>query len=543
MCPPRAASSPAMRSARQRSSHSSPSSSAPPGGWFAETTKPPGGSSAPGSSAPGIGGGGSAAASPSSGSSPPPARPGRNRSRQPVADPSRARGEDEVERRPRPARDGRRELVRVPRAGEGEQRPQRVPRLQRGRAQRDRAARPLAAAVRAPGGPGDRAVAGFEHALLNGLAAAHGDALDPHPPARPAVRRAVAAGVGRVDRREVAVADVGHARGDAPGQLAAVPRDDAGQPRHARADRVDGSAAEVRDVEEAGDAGAQVRVAGQQRRPAGRALARHRPGVRRARGRAARRLRQPVGLQQPLRRARAGRARSGRAVRGVGDVDQRGALRADRRDQPRALQLGVPVGREAEHQEAAREQRVLGMPRLGPRPQQRVLRRQRAQAPHARVHPRRVGEKQRAVVGPDHREVAPRAVGEAEAAHQPVALQRPLAGDLGEPPGREPPVEVELEEAVLGMDEALPEDRVRLAGRVDVGHAEAVAHHLQRRARPVRLDPPVHGRMRPPAARRGERARRPRRPPRDPRHRSAPPITPRWYRRGRGAEGKGGAAC
>ena len=147
------------------------------------------------------------------------------------------------------------------------------------------------------------------------------------------------------------------------------------------------------------------------------------------------------------------------------------------------------------------------MPRLRPRLEQRVLRRQRTQAAYPRVDAGRVGDQQLAVVRIERGEVAPGAVGEAKATHQPVGLDAALADGLGESPRRDSPLHVDLEEPVLGVDEALPVDRARLSGRVDVRHAEAVAHDARRLAQPPRRHAPIEARMRPPAARHGERPR------------------------------------
>ena len=147
------------------------------------------------------------------------------------------------------------------------------------------------------------------------------------------------------------------------------------------------------------------------------------------------------------------------------------------------------------------------MPRLGPRLQQRVLRRQRSQAAYPRVDARRVGDQQLAVVRIERREVTRGSVREAKAPHQPVGLDAALADGLGESPGRDSPLDVDLEEAVLGVDEALPVDRARLGRRVDVGHAEAVTHDAHRLAQSPRRYAAIEARMRAPAADGSERSR------------------------------------
>ena len=187
-------------------------------------------------------------------------------------------------------------------------------------------------------------------------------------------------------------------------------------------------------------------------------------------------------------------------------VDEGGPCRAERREQLEALQLRLPVRGEAEHQEAAELQRVLRMPGLRLDVEQRVLRRQRGQAAHAGVDPRRVGEQQLAVIRIESREVAPGPVGEAKPSHQPVRLDAAPAHRLGDAPRRQPPLEVDLEEAILGVHEALPVDRARLAPRVDVRYAEAVAHDAHGLAQAGRLDRAVEARVGPPAARDGDGA-------------------------------------
>ena len=75
-------------------------------------------------------------------------------------------------------------------------------------------------------------------------------------------------------------------------------------------------------------------------------------------------------------------------------------------------------------------------------------------------------------------------IADAEGAHQPVARQARLAGDLREAPAGRPAVEVHLPEPVLGVDEPLGEPEVRAARRGDVGNAPAIPGDLDRRADP-----------------------------------------------------------
>ena len=69
---------------------------------------------------------------------------------------------------------------------------------------------------------------------------------------------------------------------------------------------------------------------------------------------------------------------------------------------------------------------------------------------------------------------------QAQGSHEAVGPQPGATGDLGQPPGADPAVEVELPEAVLSVAEALGEPQVVPGLGVDVGNSPAVAADLDR---------------------------------------------------------------
>ena len=328
----------------------------------------------------------------------------------------------------------------------------------------------------------DGAVAGRADADdLVGMAA-HRDALLDLAGPLPAVGRAVATGV--VELLHDGVLRGGQPRRRAPGDAAVAAPDDAGEAGRRRPGDAELRTLDVREVPVGRIDGREVGVAGEERRPGGGGVGGDGPGVAAPAAREAG-LPDQVGvgaaqLAGEVAEGDAGRDHRGPAGRVAGvERDQR--LRAHLLDQPGALDLRLPGRRQHEGQQLPEEGRVPRLPGLGLVVEDARLQRARA-ALHRRVHARDVGQHPLPQVG--RRRFPGRAGGavQTHAAHQPVGGQRRRPGDLGHASLRHAPVELHLPVAILGVHEAQPEQRVRLAPRVDVGHGRRVADDLDRAA-------------------------------------------------------------
>ncbi len=346
---------------------------------------------------------------------------------------------------------------------------------------------------------------------------APGDLDDLAPRRQRLVLRADPVGVA-LDLLQVEVADIRPQVGEAPGDVGVVadhhPRVPAeGVARHlVRAGRRHGRAVQAHLVPDARQRGAEVRVVGQQRLARRGAVAGDDPRVR-PDARAARPHQRGHGvecLQHPAQRRHGGdrRRRRGLGHRlGVlveGPADDR-ALRDDRlvvgerevrvealgpvdpdlRGDQAALDLLLHVAAQVPRHRlepcdgVGRGPRLDLVPAVG-QAEDDVLKGQLAVGLALEVGVDALGVRveRRARLGRQQRQLLLGDPPPAEGADEGVRRRRGLAQHLREPAGGHVPADVHLPEPVLGVHEALGEEQVVAAGRVDLRDAVGVAHHL-----------------------------------------------------------------
>ncbi len=320
---------------------------------------------------------------------------------------------------------------------------------------------------------------GYQHLFDGRLRSApHAYLLPHHLPLLPASLELVAGAVGRVQPLDEQVVLVNHGRRDAPGDALVVTDDDGRHPRQADARRPQAGRLQVGLVPDAGDAQGQVGVVGQQRPAGGRLGAVHDPVVAGAapghgQGQLPE-LGQDVRPHPPRRGA--GRQHQG-LVGGIEGLQFGQHLGAEAFQEPGAQHLPVPVAREGPGHEAPDGQRVGHLPGLGAVAEQQALQGWAATRQPG-VHAGGEGLQRLPHLRLQTVHVAPRHPADSHPPHQAVVFQGGLPQHLGQGARGQPPVEVQLPEAVLGLDVAQGEEEVPQVAGVDVGDAPAVAQDL-----------------------------------------------------------------
>ncbi len=241
-----------------------------------------------------------------------------------------------------------------------------------------------------------------------------------------------------------------------------------------------------------------------------------------------------LGEAQAVSRPRLAWGEDHRVAARIARVQARRQLGAQLAGHLGAQELALPVGREPEGQELRQGERVGG--------------RRTARSPCAGAGTRPgAGDRRPPAFTPaQNASSSDRSSGSSASASRSAARRRPrvrmkrsvsqpgATGDLGQPSGADPAVEVELPEAVLSVAEALAEPQVVPGLGADVGNSPAVAADLDRALEPVQPQAPVGPRKRPakeliPEPGRGGRRQRRRTPRR--RGRIALPVRRRSRRR------------
>ena len=345
------------------------------------------------------------------------------------------------------------------------------------------------------------AVTGAAHPQAHRIAPQHVDRLLAHAERARAVRREVAAGIGRIDPLDEQVLAVEVGGGEAPADRAVMAEHDAGRARRGGAADVEARPDQPREIPGAGKAERQMRVVGEQR------LARHRmragqdPFVR---GLALAR-RQVVGGAieaveiEPVQRLVDQRQRGVAAFARRIDQEFRGLV-ADLLGEPQAQQLAAPVAVEAERHDLRPDHRIGRLPGVRPIASQRQqLDQGELEAEllvvggEPGVHAGRVGLEHAANGGRERADAVRCGAIEPEPAHRAIGVDDAAADDrrrhdLGEPALAEPAHHLHLPEAVLGMHEAQAEGGILDRARDDVRDRLLVAHDLDRRLQPLGVE-------------------------------------------------------
>ena len=160
-------------------------------------------------------------------------------------------------------------------------------------------------------------------------------------------------------------------------------------------------------------------------------------------------------------------------------------------------ELAFPVGREPEGQELGQGERVGRGERLEAHAQELELGWEAGDRRPPALTPGAERVELRAQFRLERLGLALGGAAQPQGSHEAVGPQPGATGDLGQPSGPDPPVEVELPEAVLSVAEALAEPQVVPGLGVDVGNSPAVAADLDRALEPLQPQAPVGPRKRP----------------------------------------------
>ncbi len=363
----------------------------------------------------------------------------------------------------------------------------------------------------------------------------HANAVAAHIEGGPALGRAVAGGVGRVDLLDVQVLHVGAGVGETPGQVGVLSQHHQGQAGQRGAGHAQAACAGVvvgsglgaldlslrlhlgwyhqaRQVPQRGCAQLQVRVVGQQRRARAAAAAGQHPvvgahalhargrcdvgqagpGGRQALGTAGgcgaglrRLLGQPQAAEEAgvvgQRTFAAGDARPVARVRRQQFVD---ALDRHQQGQAQTQQFHVPVTAEVPAHHDGPGQAVHRVPGLGLHTQDQEFGRPRAQLRlQHRVHAIGISLQQRTRIGRQLRPLHLGCPAHTQVAQKAVGGQGAGAEHLRQPPGTDAALRFHLPQPVLCMGHAQTEGGVAQAAGVHRGNALRVALDAQRRRR------------------------------------------------------------